>query len=218
MILICRRHNLIVASVIRDISQSVSNMGTVRFRSSSFDPKLLISQIISMQCLYYLFTCTLLLSLSLAFPQHGISLQHILSYRAVGLSSVSERINSCLFVINSLFMALSIWLLVGRSKLCTDFSFTLLLYHWIISSLYPSSWAHIPATWSWYLLHIVCALLTTVLAEYLCMRTEMRAVPIGGGGTSTSNITQNSSTASTAMQNSGDTSSMTEGGGAESQV
>ncbi|XP_075257049.1 protein SYS1 homolog [Convolutriloba macropyga] len=176
-------------------------MGTVRFRSSSFDPKLLIAQIISMQCLYYVCLCTMLLMMCLIFPDHGVTLQHVLSYDAIGVSNVSERVNSSIFVINSLLMAITIWLLVGRSKLCTDFSFTLLFYHWILSTLYPSSWASIPSKWSWYCLHLVCALLTTVLAEYLCMRTELRAVPISGGGAN-GGSSSNGSTATSSATNS----------------
>ena len=44
----------------------------------------------------------------------------------------------------------------------------------------------VPTAVSWWLAQIVCVALMTVLGEYLCMRTELKAIPVSIGGLASS--------------------------------
>lgn len=80
---------------------------------------------------------------------------------------------SCLY-----FSALGLWLIVGRTKQCLDFSLTVHFIHFVISWIYNG---HIPHTVSWWILNLVGVTLMTVLGEFLCMRSEIKAIPVGLG-------------------------------------
>lgn len=38
--------------------------------------------------------------------------------------------------------------------------------------------AHLPAALSWWLVNVACMALMAVIGEYMCMRTELRAIPV----------------------------------------
>lgn len=80
---------------------------------------------------------------------------------------------SCLY-----FSALGLWFIVGRTKQCLDFSLTVHFIHFVISWIYNG---HIPHTVSWWILNLVGVTLMTVLGEFLCMRSEIKAIPVGLG-------------------------------------
>ena len=74
-----------------------------------------------------------------------------------------------------LHRALGLWYMVQRSKQCTDFAFTVHFLHFLICWIYNRQFPH---TVSWWLVNIVCIALMTVLGEFLCMRTELKAIPV----------------------------------------
>ncbi|UYV70696.1 SYS1 [Cordylochernes scorpioides] len=71
--------------------------------------------------------------------------------------------------------ALAMWKLVKRTKLCLDFAATVYLMHTLICWYYNGAFPH---TASWWLLYVVCLAVACVSAEFLCMRSEMRAIPL----------------------------------------
>uniref|UniRef100_A0A914VTD5 Protein SYS1 homolog n=1 Tax=Plectus sambesii TaxID=2011161 RepID=A0A914VTD5_9BILA len=79
---------------------------------------------------------------------------------------------------NALICAVGLWYFVQRAKQCLDFAFTVhfwhLLFVWLYNRIFPSYL-------SWWLLQIVCVAVTTVLGEYLCLRTELKAIPVSLG-------------------------------------
>ncbi len=74
------------------------------------------------------------------------------------------------------FSAASLWAIVQRTKLCLDFSATAYFLHLVASLIYNSAW---PSTASWWVLQSSCITITCVLAEFLCMRSEMKSIPLG---------------------------------------
>ncbi|KAJ8378750.1 hypothetical protein AAFF_G00236700 [Aldrovandia affinis] len=40
---------------------------------------------------------------------------------------------------------------------------------------------HLLAALSWWLVNVVCIVLMAVIGEYLCMQTELRAIPLNNG-------------------------------------
>lgn len=74
--------------------------------------------------------------------------------------------------------ALGLWFFIRRGKQCLDFTVTVHLFHMIICWIYNS---HPPVVLSWWLVNIACIALMAVIGEYLCMRTELRAIPVNSG-------------------------------------
>jgi len=82
------------------------------------------------------------------------------------------------FLLNSLCGAVALWNIVQRTKLCLDFTATAYLIHLVICWSYSGAF---PSTLSWWLLIIVCVTMMCVCGEFLCMRTEMKAIPLSMG-------------------------------------
>lgn len=74
--------------------------------------------------------------------------------------------------------ALGLWFFIRRGKQCLDFTVTVHLFHMIFCWIYNS---HPPAVLSWWLVNVACIALMAVIGEYLCMRTELRAIPVNSG-------------------------------------
>jgi len=68
-----------------------------------------------------------------------------------------------------------LWYVVQRTRQCWDFATTMYLIHTVLCVAVNGSLA---GTASWWLTTIVAAIITTVLAESLCMRTEMKLIPL----------------------------------------
>lgn len=68
--------------------------------------------------------------------------------------------------------------MVKRTKQCWDFACTAYVCHLVICWIYN---AVFPGGLSWWLTMIVSAVLMTVMGEFLCMRTELKAIPLGLG-------------------------------------
>ncbi|KAG9353382.1 hypothetical protein JZ751_017977 [Albula glossodonta] len=115
------------------------------FRSYIWDPVLIISQILLMQCIYY-------------------------SFLGLWLAGVDGLVHNS--------RALGLWFFIRRGKQCLDFTVTVHFFHMIGCWIYNS---HLPAALSWWLVNVVCIALMAVIGEYLCMRTELRAIPVNTG-------------------------------------
>ncbi len=76
----------------------------------------------------------------------------------------------CLFL-----SAIGLWFFIRRGKQCLDFTVTVHFLHMIGCWIYN---AHLPAALSWWLVNVACMALMAVIGEYLCMRTELRAIPV----------------------------------------
>lgn len=74
--------------------------------------------------------------------------------------------------------ALGLLFFIRRGKQCLDFTITVHFFHMIGCWIYN---AHLPAALSWWLVNVACMALMAVIGEYLCMRTELRAIPVNSG-------------------------------------
>ncbi|XP_077386606.1 protein SYS1 homolog [Festucalex cinctus] len=147
------------------------------FRSYIWDPVLIVFQIVLMQCIYYSFLGLWLVGVDSLVPTHG-SLNQIFSYEILGFSSLLGRLSMMAFVLNSLTCALGLWFFIRRGKQCLDFTVTVHFFHLISCWIYNSRF---PSTLSWWLVNLACMALMAVIGEYLCMRTELRAIPVNSG-------------------------------------
>lgn len=68
-----------------------------------------------------------------------------------------------------------LWYIVKRAKPCLDYSATIhtihLLFCWIFTGSFPFSF-------SWWILNSICIGITCVCGEFLCMKTEMKSIPL----------------------------------------
>ncbi|KAJ8401298.1 hypothetical protein AAFF_G00385290, partial [Aldrovandia affinis] len=171
------------------------------FRSYIWDPVLIVSQILLMQCIYYSFLGLWLAGVD-GLVHASRSLNQIFSYEAgrapvrlsapwlpaplslywgggvLGFATLQGRLSMMAFILNSLTCALGLWFFIRRGKQCLDFTVTVHFFHMIGCWVYN---AHLPAALSWWLVNVVCMALMAVIGEYLCMRTELRAIPVNTG-------------------------------------
>lgn len=147
------------------------------FRSYIWDPVLIVSQIVLMQCIYYSFLGLWLAGVD-SLVQSNRSLDQIFSYDVLGFATMQGRLSMMAFILNSLTCALGLWFFIRRGKQCLDFTVTVHFFHMIGCWIYN---AHLPAALSWWLVNVACMALMAVIGEYLCMRTELRAIPVNSG-------------------------------------
>uniref|UniRef100_A0A4W5NV27 Protein SYS1 homolog n=1 Tax=Hucho hucho TaxID=62062 RepID=A0A4W5NV27_9TELE len=172
------------------------------FRSYIWDPVLILSQIVLMQCIYYSFLGLWLAGVD-SLVQTNRSLDQIFSYevcphgmcpvlsvvselihnmalclQVLGFATMQGRLSMMAFILNSLTCALGLWFFIRRGKQCLDFTVTVHFFHMIGCWIYN---AHLPAALSWWLVNVACMALMAVIGEYLCMRTELRAIPVNSG-------------------------------------
>ncbi|XP_060081286.1 protein SYS1 homolog [Ylistrum balloti] len=150
---------------------------TGHFRSNVWDPVLIISQIVSMQCQFYLILGIWNYFMN-TFGNFDSSLDKVFTETDLDVLETSGRLNVIAFLLNSLTSALALWFIVQRTKLCLDFSVTAHLFHFLACVIYNGN---VPSTLPWWIINVISIALMTVTGEFLCMRTEMKAIPLSMG-------------------------------------
>ncbi|NP_001087885.1 Sys1 golgi trafficking protein S homeolog [Xenopus laevis] len=145
-----------------------------QFRSYIWDPVLIVSQIFLMQLIYYSFLGLWIAVLDLVI-HYSPSLDQIFNDEILGFSSVPGRVSMMAFIMNSWTCALGLLYFIRRGKQCLDFTVTVHLFHLFGCWIYTS---HLPYTFTWWLLNMVCIALMAVIGEYLCLRTELSEIPL----------------------------------------
>ncbi|XP_064547010.1 protein SYS1 homolog [Drosophila montana] len=145
------------------------------FRNTQWDPTLLTSQIVSMQCCVY-FSLGLLVFVANKLAGDNYTLDHLFEYHEIHIYDMGGRLVICAFVLNAFVASLALWCIVRRAKLCLDFSCTFHLLHLIICWWYNRSF---PANASWWLLNVITATIMCIGGEFLCLQTEMKEIPVG---------------------------------------
>ncbi|XP_063001637.1 protein SYS1 homolog [Elgaria multicarinata webbii] len=145
-----------------------------QFRSYVWDPALILSQIVLMQAVYYS-SLGLLLALVDSLVQNSPSLDQIFSYEVLGFSTSLGRLAMMAFILNALTCAVGLLYFIRRGKQCLDFTVTVHFFHLLGCWIYN---AHFPTALTWWLVHTVCTALMAVTGEYLCMRTELKEIPL----------------------------------------
>ena len=81
-------------------------------------------------------------------------------------------------MVESDFSSLGMWWVVRRTKQCLDFTVTMHFLHLVVVWIYNGM---LPNTVSWWVVEAVGMVVTCVCAEFLCMRTELAAIPVSLG-------------------------------------
>lgn len=130
------------------------------FGAVVWDPWLIIAQIACLQCLYYL-TLGLVLALLVGTRVSKMTLFYLFDFTAISASSLTGWGGYLLY-------------LIERAKKCIDFSATLYIIHLIICISY-GGW---PSSFTWWIVNIAGLAAMALLGEYLCVRRELREIPI----------------------------------------
>ncbi|KAI9598446.1 integral membrane protein S linking to the trans Golgi network-domain-containing protein [Syncephalis fuscata] len=148
-----------------------------KFRTTVWDPWLILSQIAAMQsCYYTLLSFSTLLAE--AFSGQDIALAHILDYRIYRGDTVfgwTLGLGSMACAMTSIFLLVRI---VERARLCLDFVVTLHIVHLVFTTFYSG---HIPTTVFWWALHLASCCVMSVGGEWACMQREMEPILLSGG-------------------------------------
>eukprot|EP01122_Echinamoeba_exundans_P006211 TRINITY_DN1707_c0_g1_i1.p1 TRINITY_DN1707_c0_g1~~TRINITY_DN1707_c0_g1_i1.p1 ORF type:complete len:157 (-),score=15.26 TRINITY_DN1707_c0_g1_i1:535-1005(-) len=143
-----------------------------------FDPALTAAQILALQCLFYLFLGAFSAMSDLIFNA-AISVDQVFEWSVVSFGTASGRAIISASLINSSILAVALVFIVHRAKSVLDFTATIYFLHFLMCLLFSG----FPSNWLWWLLQLVCFGIQTLLGEYLCVRREIREMPIIGATT-----------------------------------
>lgn len=147
------------------------------FRYSVWDPFLIISQIVTIQSIYYMSLGMWIFITDVMFG-YSQSLDQLFLYKELHVKDIHGRCITGSFLLNSLCCSLALWHFVQRTKQCLDFTVTTHFMHLVVCWIYNGTF---PTTLSWWLINIICIIIMCVCGEFLCMRSEMKAIPLSIG-------------------------------------
>ncbi|XP_075510512.1 uncharacterized protein LOC142546595 [Primulina tabacum] len=139
----------------------------------AWDPWLIVAQIVCLQSLHYL-TLGIFLSILVGTRVSRMSLVYFFDYATVDASTVTGWCIISSILLSSIAGAGFSLYLVERAKKCLDFSATVYITHLFICILY-GGW---PSSMTWWVVNITSLAIMALLSEYLCMRRELREIPI----------------------------------------
>lgn len=139
----------------------------------AFNPRLIFSQILAMQCFHYLFL-GFLFQLNYVLYGTSVTLDRIFSDKYLTLWTAVGWADVLAVLLTSVFGALLLVIVVEKSKKCLDFSVTLFLIHFFLCCFYNGA----PSTWDWYIVHVLATILMVLFGEYLCSRRELDDIPL----------------------------------------
>ncbi|KAK9796705.1 hypothetical protein WJX73_006494 [Symbiochloris irregularis] len=144
------------------------------YGNSTWDPVLIIAQIISLQCLFYISLGLLLWLLVGPYAMH-LTLEHFFDSQLVNFNAFGGWMVSLSNVINALASALYLMYVVQRAKKCLDFAATLYFIHLAAVSVISG----FPRTASWWIVNVTAFVICAALGEWLCVQRELQEIPIG---------------------------------------
>ena len=147
---------------------------TGQFRKTTWDPILIVAQIVAVQCVMYFILGVLIMMIATLLGTTK-SLDYAFQYKEIHVRDFGGYLVITIFILNSIVGALALWYLVQRTKQCMDFACTAHLVHLFCCWMYNGN---LP-TFSWWCLNFVTASIMCVCGEFLCMKTELKAIPLG---------------------------------------
>jgi len=146
------------------------------FYTSVWDPRLILSQIFAMQCAFYLLLGLFFFVLD-ALMHHDLSMEQIFSYRTISFHTSLGWVTVFGYALSAVAGSFCLLFIVERSKKCLDHTATMMIIHLLCCTLYDK----FPTSWSWWIVNIVCMIIMAIVGEYLCMRKELKEIPINRG-------------------------------------
>ncbi|CAL5222219.1 g4551 [Coccomyxa viridis] len=145
------------------------------YGANVWDPWLILAQIVTVQCLFYL-SFGLLLYVFLGPYVNHLALSHFFVASSINLYSFAGWMITATNLLNSLSVALSLMFVVERAKKCLDFAATCYVLHLAIVSMVGG----FPRTPTWWVVNGTAMAIAALLGEWLCVRRELQDIPMGG--------------------------------------
>lgn len=140
-----------------------------------WNPKLIVCQMTSLQCGYYLAFGAALGFSHVVFGA-SLSLDHFFTAKHMNPQLATGWIGIAATIFASLAGSIMLAFIVEKSRKCLDFGSTIYIFHLLFCSLSRGC----PSAWEWWIVHVVGLIVMVVLGEYLCSRIEMRDIPLVG--------------------------------------
>lgn len=138
-----------------------------------WDPWLIVLQIVCLQCLYYI-TLGLFISILVGSRVSRMSLVYLFDFSTLSASTVTGWCAITSILLSAAAGAVYLLYLIERAKKCLDFAATLYIIHLFICIIY-GGW---PSSITWWVVNVTGLALMSLLGEWLCIRREMREIPI----------------------------------------
>ncbi|KAI9290994.1 hypothetical protein K502DRAFT_161023 [Neoconidiobolus thromboides FSU 785] len=148
-----------------------------QFRPNTFDPILIIAQIMAYQSWNYLSLSLLILAFNLFSNINHISLNPIFNPTTLTFGYQHALPYLFLFLLNTIPSMLGLMIIIERAKLCLDFVLTYQLIHLLFTIVYTRSF---PISLLWWLNFLLSTLIITLGGEYLCYHYETKPIQLSG--------------------------------------
>mmetsp|Transcript_5022 Transcript_5022/g.8757 ORF Transcript_5022/g.8757 Transcript_5022/m.8757 type:complete len:250 (-) Transcript_5022:370-1119(-) len=144
------------------------------YGAAVWDPALIIAQIVSIQCLFYLSLGLWQLVFLGPYMVTRLSIYHLFSWRLMDLKTFTGWMLVMANLVNAPLAALYLYCIVERAKKCLDFAATCYLFHLIFCCVHEG----FPTSLGWWLSSSAGLLVMALLGEWLCVRKEMQDIPL----------------------------------------
>lgn len=141
------------------------------FGKISFDPWLIVGQILTLQCLYYLSLATFL---ELSVGSEGLTLSTIFDSRAVTTATTKGWLTIAAFCCAALAGSGFLCVVIGRAKKCLDFTATVYFVHLVNCTVVSG----VPSGVTWWALTTCSIIIMAMIGECLCFQRELREIPL----------------------------------------
>ncbi|PNW77143.1 hypothetical protein CHLRE_10g423950v5 [Chlamydomonas reinhardtii] len=151
-----------------------------------WDPILIIAQIVTLQCLFYL-TLGLFQGLFIGPYVSRLSIAYLFSWRMYSIGTYSGVISVLSLLLTACLSAVFLVWIVERAKKCLDFASTCFIFHLWFCWQYDG----FPARFEWWVANILGLIIMSLFGEWLCLRREMQEIPLNtlrGRGASSGNL------------------------------
>lgn len=138
-----------------------------------WDPWLIVAQIVCLQCLYYI-SLGVFLFIFVGTRVSRMSLVYFFDFATVTTSTITGWCVIASVMLSAIACSAFMVYLIERAKKCLDFSFTLYFIHLFICIIY-GGW---PSSITWWVVNGTGLAVMALLGEYLCIRRELKEIPI----------------------------------------
>ncbi|KAG2446260.1 hypothetical protein HXX76_000851 [Chlamydomonas incerta] len=138
-----------------------------------WDPILIVAQIITLQCLFYL-TLGLFQGLFIGPYVSRLSIAYLFSWRMYSIGTYSGVISVLSLLLTAVLGSVFLVWIVERAKKCLDFASTCFIFHLWFCWQYDG----FPARFEWWLANILGLIIMSLFGEWLCLRREMQEIPL----------------------------------------
>ncbi|KAI2797078.1 hypothetical protein RDWZM_007040 [Blomia tropicalis] len=144
------------------------------FRYTRWDPVLISSQIVAIQSTFYVTFGLIALLFSTLFG-HYPSLDIILNFQVISFRTSMGILTILCTILNSVAGSLILFNVIQRAKPCLDFTLTTYLIHLLCVWMYNGQF---PFSFLWWTLNVVAITIMCVCGEFLCLKSEMKSIPL----------------------------------------